>query len=460
MAVILISHDLGVVAEFAGRVAVMYAGRLVEHGPVGDIFAAPVHPYAAALLASSPRLDGDAQRLATIDGAIPDLADPPSGCRFHPRCAIALADCARTEPALVERRPGHAAACLASGGGAAPVTARPVAAARPHLRGGAMLVEAVGLQKHFPVRSGAFGAARGWLRAVDGVSFGVAAGETLALVGESGSGKSTTGRLLLRLTEPSAGQIRFDGRDLLAMKPAELKAVRREMQIVFQDPGASVNQRMTVGAIVGEPLAIHGIGDGASRRTRVLDLLARVGLDPGHATRHPHALSGGQRQRVAIARALAINARFVVCDEPVSALDVSVQAQIVNLMQDLQREFGLAYLFISHNLAVVRHIADRVAVMYLGRIVEIADTARLYAAPRHPYTQALLSAVPVADPQARRARIALSGDIPSPIDPPAGCRFHTRCAHAVAACRTQDPPLRRVGPGQSAACHLVPEAPE
>ena len=457
MAVILISHDLGVVAEFAARVAVMYAGRLVERGPVGEIFARPIHPYTAALLASSPRLDADAARLATIEGSIPDLTDPPVGCRFHPRCARAEPGCAQAEPSLVERRPGHAAACAVpmTGGLSWP---RPAPAAPPRPRDDRSLVEAIGLAKHFPVRAGAFGAARGVLRAVDGVSFDIAAGETLALVGESGSGKSTTGRLLLRLTEPSAGRIRFDGRDLLALAPAELKAVRREMQIVFQDPGASVNQRMTVGAIIGEPLAIHRIGDAASRRARVRDLLERVGLDPGHAARHPHALSGGQRQRVAIARALAIDARFVVCDEPVSALDVSVQAQVVNLMQDLQREFGLAYLFISHNLAVVRHIADRVAVMYLGRIVEIAETARLYADPRHPYTQALLSAVPVADPRERRARIVLTGDIPSPVDPPAGCRFHTRCAHAVAACRTQDPPLRRVGSGQFAACHLVPEA--
>ncbi len=458
MAVILISHDLGVVAEFAQHVAVMYAGRLVERGPVNDIFASPVHPYAAALLASSPRLDAGSARLATIEGSIPDLADPPGGCRFHPRCNRAQPDCTLAEPALAERRPGHAAACPV--GIAETRTAPPSPTAMPARRKtGPVLVEAIGLAKHFPVRTGPFGGSKAVLRAVDGVSFAIAAGETLALVGESGSGKSTTGRQLLRQPEPRAGAVRFDGRDLLAMAPAELKAARREMQIVFQDPGASVNQRMTVGAIVGEPLVIHGIGDAASRRERVRDLLARVGLDPGPAARPPRELSGGQRPRVAIARALAINARFVVCDEPVSALDVSVQAQIVNLMQDLQREFGLAYLFISHNLAVVRHIADRVAVMYLGRIVEIAETARLYADPRHPYTRALLSAVPVADPRARRARIALAGDIPSPIDPPAGCRFHTRCAQAVAACRERDPPLRRVGPGQFAACHLIEETP-
>ncbi|MBM3523115.1 MAG: ABC transporter ATP-binding protein [Alphaproteobacteria bacterium] len=454
MAVILISHDLGVVAEFAQHVAVMYAGRIVERAPVGALFARPLHPYAAALLASSPRLDRTQTRLTAIEGAMPSLAAPPAGCRFHPRCPHAVEACSADEPALEERERGRAVACLRVG---ATPRADAAASTAPSPKPiGDTLLEVIELTKHFPLRQGLFGASGSAVRAVDGIGFTVARGETLALVGESGCGKSTTGRLLLRLIEPRGGSIRFDGKDLLAMTPAEMQSIRREMQIVFQDPGASVNQRMRVGEIIAEPLVIHGIGDAASRRARVAELLERVGLEPAHAARHPHSFSGGQRQRIGIARAIALNARFLVCDEPVSALDVSVQAQIVNLLQDLQREFALTYLFISHNLAVVRHIADRVAVMYLGKIVEIADKERLYADPKHPYTQALLSAVPIADPAAARRRIALQGDVPSPVDPPSGCRFHTRCPHAQAICREHEPPLVTVGHGQRAACHLVP----
>jgi len=465
MAIILISHDLGVVAEFAQRVVVMYAGRVVEQAPVHALFRRPLHPYTGALLASSPKLHRTEARLVAIEGMIPSPADPPAGCRFHPRCAFAQPPCKIAEPAMLELEPTHLAACIrhTDYGASVHATAR-VALMPPPLETPTpprhatndILLEVENLTKHFPIRPGFFGGSRSAVRAVDGVSFTVSRGETLALVGESGCGKTTTGRLLLRLLEPSSGRIRFAGQELTAMTDNALRAVRRDLQMVFQDPGASVNQRMTVGDIIAEPLVIHGIGDRASQRARVRELLQRVGLEPDHATRYPHSFSGGQRQRIGIARALALNAKLLVCDEPVSALDVSIQAQIVNLMQDLQREFGLTYLFISHNLAVVRHIADRVAVMYLGKIVEIADKERLYADPKHPYTQALLSAVPIADPDLARQRIMLQGDVPSPIDPPAGCRFHTRCPQAQPVCREREPPLVAVGAGQIAACHLVP----
>ena len=322
------------------------------------------------------------------------------------------------------------------------------------------LLEVNGLAKHYPVRKGLILAKQvGTVRAVDGVSFSLNRGETLALVGESGCRKSTTARLVLRLIEPSAGTLRFDGQDISSIGGAALRAMRRRMQIVFQDPYASLNPRLTVAETIAEPMQVHGIGDAASRRKRVEELLSLVGLRSFHAQRYPHEFSGGQRQRIGIARALAVQPDLVVCDEPVSALDVSIQAQVVNLLKDLQRRFGLAYLFIAHDLAVVKHVADRVAVMYLGQIVEIAEKRELFAAPRHPYTRALLAAIPHPDPQRRGQVKPLGGDLPSPLNPPSGCRFHTRCPFAQDRCRTEVPALRRVAPGHEAACHFVETLP-
>jgi oligopeptide transport system ATP-binding protein len=306
------------------------------------------------------------------------------------------------------------------------------------------------LVKHFPVEK-----SDDLVQAVDGVSFTIKSGETLGLVGESGCGKSTVGRCLLRLQEPTSGEVYFEDRDILKLEPSEMRDLRREMQIIFQDPYASLNPRLSILSIVSEPLKIHGVSNKAERRARVADLLTKVGLDADYMNRYPHEFSGGQRQRIGIARALALNPKLIVCDEPVSALDVSVQAQVVNLLQDLQHEFGLTYLFISHGLAVVEHISTRVAVMYLGKIVEIADAEELYKNPLHPYTKALLSAIPVPDPKHKRDRIVLHGDVPTPINPPSGCRFRTRCPIAIPECALRVPERREIVLGHTAACIRV-----
>lgn len=322
-----------------------------------------------------------------------------------------------------------------------------------------LLVDVKDLYKYFPIHAGLTSRHVADVKAVDGVSFSIFAGETLGLVGESGSGKTTVGRLLLRLLPPTKGEILFQGKSVVGLSQAELRPLRRAMQIIFQDPFASLNPRMTVGDIIAEPLRIHHLAQGKAIDDRVQDLLKRVGLRPYHANRYPHEFSGGQRQRVGIARALAVDPAFIVCDEPVSALDVSIQAQVINLLEDLQQQFGLTYLFIAHDLSVVRHISTRVAVMYVGKIIETADRDALYTNPLHPYTQALLSAIPIPDPalEKRRKRIVLTGDIPSPVNPPSGCRFHTRCPIAFDRCVSEVPPFTEYAPGHFAACHWVEE---
>ena len=330
---------------------------------------------------------------------------------------------------------------------------------------GQNLVEVERLKVHFPILSGIFQTESGRVRAVDDISFEIKKGETFGLVGESGCGKSTTGRAVIRLRNPTEGIVRFGGQDLMSLKRDELRKMRRRMQIIFQDPYSSLNPRMTVGSIIGEPLETHGLSKGAARMDRVRELLELVGLNPSYTNRYPHEFSGGQRQRIGVARALAVEPEFIVCDEPISALDVSIQAQVLNLLVELREQFGLTYLFIAHDLSVVRHISDRVGVMYLGKLVELGTPDSIYEAPAHPYTRALLSAVPIPDPKAerRRKRVILTGDVPSPANPPSGCRFHTRCwlyerLGRPEQCRTEDPELRTVAVDHQAACHFAEEA--
>ncbi|HWI51979.1 MAG TPA: dipeptide ABC transporter ATP-binding protein [Symbiobacteriaceae bacterium] len=321
-----------------------------------------------------------------------------------------------------------------------------------------VLLEVKDLKKWFPISGGGIIAKTvGHVKAVDGISFSVRKGETLGLVGESGCGKTTAGKTLLRLIEPTAGQAIFEGKDIYSLNREDLRKARREMQIIFQDPYSSLNPRMTVGEIIGEPLEIHGVARGAEKQKRVSQLLDVVGLAAFHARRYPHEFSGGQRQRIGIARALALNPKLIVCDEPVSALDVSIQSQVINLLEDLQKEFNLTYIFIAHGLSVVKHVSDRVGVMYLGKMMEISPSAELYANPLHPYTEALMSAIPIPDPTVRRERIVLEGDVPSPVNPPSGCRFHTRCRYATQLgnrCMTEEPQLQEIAPDHFVACHL------
>ena len=457
IALIVITHNLGIVARYADRVIVMYAGRLIEQGSADAVFHRPRHPYTMGLLRSVPRLDRPrGAKLETIEGLPPNLAAAPPGCRFAPRCPYRIAACAE-QPPLVATDTGGFSACIRAADIAAGRIAWGVERAddlAEPARGREPLLAVSGLTKHFAIRTGLTGKTA-LVRAVEDVSFSIAAGETLGLVGESGCGKTTVGRLILRLEKPTAGEIRFAGADVVNAPPAALKALRRKIQVIFQDPYSSLNPRMTVADIVGEPLHVYRLVSGRGAvAARVGELLDQVGLRPEIAARYPHQLSGGQRQRVGIARALAMEPAFIVCDEAVSALDVSIQGQIINLLEDLQRRYGLAYLFIAHDLAVVRHISMRVVVMYLGRIMEVADRDALYREPLHPYTKLLLDAAPVPDPTIEKARAPrlIQGELPSPLAPPAGCVFHTRCPLAGPECRAAVPPLRQMRAGHFVAC--------
>jgi peptide/nickel transport system ATP-binding protein len=471
IALIIITHNLGVVARYADRVNVMYAARIIERGTADDIFLRPCHPYTIGLMRSVPRLDlPRGQRLETIEGLPPDLRAPPAGCRFAPRCPHRIEVCDQ-DPALREIVAGHHSACwradeIAAGTlvGSAPSAARNAAGeiaphAAAHQTAAQPLLAVDHLQKYFTIKAAGAGflsSKTAMVKAVDDVSFSIAPGETLGLVGESGCGKTTVGRTILKLEEPTAGTIRFAGTDFTRHSAQGMRELRRKIQVVFQDPYSSLNPRMTVGQIIGEPLGVYRlVSNRKEERERVEALLGQVGLFSYMAERYPHELSGGQRQRVGIARALALEPSFIVCDEPVSALDVSIQGQIINLLDDLQARLNLSFLFIAHDLAVVRHISDRVAVMYLGRLVEIADRDEIYANPAHPYTKALLDAAPIPDPSIERARAprALKGEIPSPLTPPSGCVFHTRCPIASEECRREVPRARQIGPRHLVACH-------
>ncbi|MBW8457503.1 MAG: ABC transporter ATP-binding protein [Thiobacillus sp.] len=448
MGMLLITHDLGVVAENADRVGVMYAGELVEEGVRNAFFASPQHPYSRMLFEALPR-PGDGGRLVTIPGQVPPLDGPMRGCRFAPRCPFAVARCRAESPGWQVIDDQRVRCHLA---GTLPARSERELAAHSVKQAAPPLLQVDGLKVHFPIRRGLIQRTVGHVRAVDGVSLDIRAGRTLALVGESGCGKTTVGKALLRLIEPTAGRIVLGGETITAKN---VPFLRRQAQMVFQDPFSSLNPRMRVADILLEGMDALGVGEAADRRDAVVQLLRQVGLPDDAGGRYPHAFSGGQRQRIAIARALAVSPRLVICDEPTSALDVSVQAQILNLLKDLQDSLGLAYLFITHNLAVVDYLAHEVAVMYLGRIVEHGAAADVLRAPRHPYTQALVSAVPHIKAQTGPGIIRLAGDQPSPLNPPDGCHFNPRCPHAMEVCRQTYPEQTELGGGHWVRCHWV-----
>jgi oligopeptide/dipeptide ABC transporter ATP-binding protein len=475
MAMILITHDMGVIAGRTDRVIVMYAGRTVETAETADLFAAPHHPYTEGLLASIPRMDQDRKRaLPTIPGLPPDLVDPPAGCRFAPRCRYATDECREQDPELRGPDATHTYACFhprnvgeddarprVEVGAGAPETngAASEVAAAP----GEVLLELQGLTKRYRVTSaGVLRRTVGALQAVTEVSFKVARGETFGVVGESGCGKTTIARMIVGLEKPSEGRVVFDGTDLTTLSKGEMRRSRRDLQLMFQDPYASLDPRMRVGTIVKEPLSIQRVGDRHSQNERVKELLDQVGLPAGSVDRYPHEFSGGQRQRISLARALALNPRLIVADEPVSALDVSIRSQVLNLIKALQEQHDLTYIVISHDLSVVRFLADRIAVMYLGMLMELGTADDIYLRAAHPYTAGLLEAVPLPDPaaeRAKRAKAVMRGELPSPIDPPSGCRFRTRCPLAQEICAEQTPPLRSFGGRHVAACHFPLQEP-
>jgi peptide/nickel transport system ATP-binding protein len=459
MAILLITHDLGIVAGMADRVAVMYAGQLVEEVSRDRFFGDARHPYSQKLFESLPEVRKREQPLDTIRGSVPTLDQTFTGCRFVDRCDFAWDECRNRVPGWNRTQPGHYARChLLDESLTVPETVTRIreksAIPARHASCGDSLLQVSDLKVHFPIHKGVFKRVAGYVYAVDGVSMSIPLGCTQALVGESGCGKTTVGKGILQLIRPTAGSVQFDGAELTTLRGRQLRVQRSNFQFIFQDPYSSMNPRMMVGDIVEEGMIAQGVGDSRqARRARVDALFRQVGLSSEHRQRYPHEFSGGQRQRICIARALAVDPRLVVCDEPTSALDVSVQAQILNLLKELQNTLGLSYLFITHNLSVVSYLADRVAVMYLGRIVEEGPVANVLESPLHPYTRALISAVPVIDPDSRREMIRLEGDLPSPSSPPQGCHFHPRCPQAMAVCREQYPGEIRHG-GHSVRCFL------
>jgi oligopeptide/dipeptide ABC transporter ATP-binding protein len=468
MATLLVTHDMGVVAGRANRINVMYAGRIVETASTEEIFGAMRHPYTQALLGSIPKLNQDnREMLVSIPGLPPDLTNPPVGCRFAPRCPRATDQCRKEEPPLTGTDPSHLFACWHPVDG--PVTELPTIVmhagytAETAQSANGHLLEIADVVREYPVTAGAILQRKvASVKAVSGVSLHVAVGESLGLVGESGCGKTTLGKMIVGIEKPDAGRVALDGREVFGLRGKALRIARRDLQMMFQDPYASLDPRMRVQALLREPLVIQKIGSRKEQDQKIRQLLGEVGLPENALERYPHEFSGGQRQRIALARALMLEPKVMVADEPVSALDVSIRSQVLNLMKRLQAEHKRASVVISHDLAVVKYLADRIAVMYLGKVVELGTGDDIYRRPAHPYTDALIKTIPLPDPAAERAKteIGIRGELPSPIDPPSGCRFRTRCPRAQALCAEEEPLLRRFSPTQQAACHFPLREPD